>query len=69
MIDPDHPEAYCHRCWRPNISWWTDSDLFNAALGADGVDPEWGGVLCPQCFVELCPLDTSWKLTPQERLS
>lgn len=66
---PDfHPEDFCHRCGRPNISWWTDSDLFNEAIGQpDGIDPEWRGIICPPCFVELSPLDTSWQLLPRER--
>ena len=68
MSDPVHPEDFCRRCARTNINWYTDNDLFNEALGYQGVDPIWGGILCPQCFVALSPLDTHWKLVPVERL-
>lgn len=65
---PDfHPEDFCHRCGRSNIVWWVDSDLFNEAIGPEGIDPEWRGIVCPQCFVELSPLDTVWRLVPRER--
>lgn len=65
---PDfHPEAYCHRCGARNIhSWWVDSDRFNIAMEALGLDR--GTIVCPQCFVEghhlATGLSTSWRLVP-----
>lgn len=62
------PEDYCHRCGNRNCVWWTDSDRFNLALGSHGVDPEWQGILCPPCFIELheekTNLKASWRLIP-----
>lgn len=62
------PEDYCHRCGCRNCVWWTDSDRFNLALGAHGVDPDWAGIICIACFVELhkekTNLKTVWKLVP-----
>lgn len=66
---PDfHPEDFCHRCGNRNIVWWTDSDRFNLALGHYAIDPEWQGIICVSCFVELhekaTELSTCWKLEP-----
>lgn len=63
---PDfHPEEFCHRCGRRNVSsWYVDSDLWDAATEGrerGGVD-----ILCPPCFVELferaSQTSCSWEL-------
>ncbi len=41
-----HPEDYCHRCGRPNISWYVSNDEWSLAV--DVIIPL---ILCPQCFV------------------
>jgi hypothetical protein len=53
---PDmHPEDFCHRCYGRNISWWTDSDVWNLIMRPDGPDSPWlwHEIICPQCFAEL----------------
>lgn len=63
---PDwHPEDYCHRCGRRNISWYTDSAVWNQVHGGSG--PIW----CPVCFVtayeQTTGLRPSWRLAPADR--
>ncbi len=62
------PEDYCHRCGNRNCVWWTDSDRFNLAIDAHGVDSNYNGIICIPCFVELheekTNLKTAWKLEP-----
>ena len=57
------PEDYCHRCGRPNISWFVDSPLWNSA-DIEGEIPS--GIICPQCFVEKVGLAEmiTWELKP-----
>lgn len=60
---PDfHPEDFCHRCGRSNITWSVQSEFWNVAV------PEVVSILCPQCFVELYNAatgsDYSWELLP-----
>lgn len=65
---PDfHPETFCHRCGGKNVrSWSVDSDRFNAAVTALGLNS--GAILCPGCFVlghEMASgMHCSWTLTP-----
>jgi hypothetical protein len=40
-----HPEAFCQRCRRPNITWHAPSALWNRA------EPD-NGILCPVCFAQ-----------------
>ena len=70
---PDyHPEDYCHRCGGRNLSWWVDSDRFNAAFGSHSEHP-YEGIVCPGCFVEAhekaTGLRTTWKLVPEPRVN
>lgn len=68
---PDfHPEDYCHRCGRPNPSWWVESDLWNIATAS--LDDGRYMILCPSCFVELYEQETgkqlgSWEMRPEEQ--
>lgn len=50
-----HPEDYCHRCGGRNLSWWCDSDLWNAVMRPDGQGSPWlwNEIICPQCFADL----------------
>lgn len=60
-----HPEDYCHKCFRPNISWFVPNELWNKAVRAAG-EPE---ILCPVCFVQLCEaagISTVWKVAPRD---
>lgn len=62
---PDfHPEDYCHRCGRPNLVWWVDSNLWNVATL--GLQRERLEILCPSCFVQLWEARTGqtavWRL-------
>lgn len=65
---PDfHPEAFCHHCGNRNLwSWWVDSDRFNLAMAALGLDS--ATIVCPVCFVKgheaATGLRTSWHLVP-----
>jgi hypothetical protein len=61
------PEDICQRCGGNNIwSWSVDSDRFNAAVNALGLDS--GAILCPTCFVDGHELATglrvTWRLAP-----
>ena len=49
------PEDFCHRCGGRNISWWTDSDVWNLIMRPDGPGSPWlwNEIICPQCFAEL----------------
>lgn len=42
-----HPEDACDQCGRPNIVWFTDNPLWNAAIPAE----QRHLILCPVCFV------------------
>lgn len=59
-----HPEDFCERCHRPNVTWFAPSDLWNKAAG-DRHD-----ILCPVCFVQLAEAygirPTAWKVAPEE---
>jgi hypothetical protein len=51
----EHPEARCHRCLGPNITWSAPSPLWNAVMrggSINGVD-EFDGIVCPICFAAL----------------
>lgn len=48
-----HPEAFCHRCGGPNVSWHVDSETWNAVMRPAGETGRWGEIICPVCFVEL----------------
>lgn len=66
---PDfHPEDFCHRCGRRNISWFVASDLWNEAWTEAEAEGGYQSVLCPQCFVELWERATglrmTWELRP-----
>lgn len=56
----DHPEHRCDRCRGRNITWYTDSALWNR------VARKWG-ILCPICFVEIAEemkiIPTAWQLS------
>lgn len=61
-----HPEDRCQVCLGPNPSWVVDSDRFNAAMEALGLDR--AAIVCPNCFIvghqiATC-LVTSWELVP-----
>jgi hypothetical protein len=63
---PDfHPEHFCHRCGGRNLSWWVDSDRFNAAFGTTH---PYNGFVCPGCFADAhekaTGLTTTWMLVP-----
>ncbi len=59
---PDfHPEAFCHRCGRPNLwSWYVDDTEWQVAVS------DTARILCPQCFValwkEMTGFEGTWEL-------
>ena len=62
-------EDRCQRCRGKNVSsWFVDSDRFNLAVTALGLDS--GAIICPGCFVEgheaATGSLTTWKLLPAE---
>lgn len=60
-----HPEAFCERCHRPNVTWFAPSDLWNKAVRAVGAEE----ILCPVCFVQLAEAagikPTAWVVSPE----
>lgn len=50
---PDfHPETFCHRCGRRNVtSWHADSEEWDVAVA--GRERGVVDILCPSCFVAL----------------
>lgn len=73
-----HPEETCHRCGRANITWFVDSNLWNAAMRIPD-DSEIGyhtregypdsEIVCPPCFVDAYETDNGklfgWELRPE----
>jgi hypothetical protein len=62
---PDaHPEAFCERCGRPNVTWFAPSAVWNRAV------PK-GGILCPVCFVQSAERagirPPAWEVRPEVR--
>lgn len=61
-----HPEQRCQECGERNPPWSTDSDRWNAACRAAGIDR--GAIMCPTCFVSFheaeTGLRTNWTLQP-----
>ena len=56
-----HPESVCSACGGPNITWTTESELWNKCNGSPN------GILCPICFVRLAEkqgFDKCWRLIP-----
>lgn len=60
----EHPEDLCDKCGRPNISWCTDSELWNRVAGEYSI-------LCPVCFAEMAEaagvVPTTWRLSSEQR--
>lgn len=64
---PDfHPEDFCHRCGRPNCSWWAASDAWNVATA--NVERGRLTVLCPPCFMTLWHEETGLRVSWEVRL-
>jgi hypothetical protein len=61
-----HPEDSCERCGNQNPSWSVDSDRFNIAMKALGL--ERSVIVCPSCFVKghekATGMSCSWNLVP-----
>lgn len=62
-----HPEDFCQRCGNRNVpSWFVDSDRFNAAMEALGLNS--AAIVCPRCFVvgheKATGMSCSWHLMP-----
>ena len=57
-----HPEAFCGRCGRPNVTWFAPSEVWNRAV------PQ-GGILCPVCFVQAAEKagirPPAWEVRPE----
>ncbi len=56
-----HLESTCSACGGPNITWTTDSELWNKYNGSPN------GILCPVCFVRMAEkqgFDKCWRLIP-----
>lgn len=73
---PDfHPEDFCHRCGRRNLtSWCVNSRLWNAAIRQpDEANIREGyptsEIICPQCFdeadVDVAGTYRTWRLVPE----
>lgn len=63
--DDRHPEAYCHRCGGPNITWWAPSPVWNYVMGYP--DEAHDGIVCPLCFAELAEAkgaSEGWRVEP-----
>ena len=62
----EHVEMTCQRCEGPNPTWSTDSDRWNVACEALGLEKE--VILCPTCFIfghQLATrMKTCWTLQP-----
>lgn len=63
-----HPEDWCEDCGRRNISWFVDSQMWNAVArephGENYRDP----MLCPACFVlraEDAGIVATWEIKPE----
>lgn len=60
-----HPEDWCEICGKPNVIWFTDSEVWNKVV-RDRNLPE---ILCPVCFIKLAEnygiKNTGWKLVPE----
>lgn len=63
-----HPEDFCHKCGRRNISWCVDSDRFNMAMKVLNGRPR-SGIICPVCFVlaheAAFDVHGTWRLVPE----
>lgn len=53
-LSDKHPEAYCHRCFGNNLSWFINSETWNKVMrpNNDGTWL-WNEIICPSCFAEL----------------
>lgn len=64
--DLNHPEAFCNRCDRPNIAWFTNSPDWNRATAVMPLGK--AEILCPVCFVAAWEAATgvpsSWEMVP-----
>ncbi len=63
--EPEHPEARCHKCGRPNPVWFAPNDLWNEVRGDEG------GIVCPPCFaVEAEAIGIgrrgTWRFAPED---
>lgn len=60
-----HPEDFCERCGRENVTWFAPSELWNRAARVDGNDP----MLCPVCFIKAAEavgiVPPSWQVAPE----
>jgi hypothetical protein len=67
-----HPETYCHRCGRENISWWVNSPEWNLAIRDETGHPRTGypqsEILCVGCFVEAWEQTTGLKVSWELRI-
>lgn len=67
---PDHlrGDGPCQDCGSDNIVWFTDSPLWNRALGGPEATDDPGGLLCIPCFVVRAAaagiMPTGWYLGP-----
>lgn len=57
----EHPEDFCDKCKRPNITWFADNDVWNRVVDNVGI------ILCPVCFVQMAEEKgvscTSWRVS------
>lgn len=65
-----HPEAHCHRCQGPNVTWTAPSPLWNMVMrdGSMGGDEIFDGIVCPRCFMELAEnsgVASLWRVYPE----
>jgi hypothetical protein len=64
------PEARCHRCLGPNVSWLAPSPLWNEVMRDGDINGPWqyGEIICPTCFAVLAELagvaSGCWQLRP-----
>lgn len=70
----EHPEARCHRCKAPNVSWAAPSPLWNKVmrhLDLGGIEA-YDGIVCPTCFAVLAEragVAHGWYLSADEILT
>jgi hypothetical protein len=67
----EHPEAHCHRCGGPNITWSAPSPLWNAVMRGGSINgaDEFDGIVCPTCFAVLAEwrgIARAWTLKADE---
>lgn len=64
MSEPWEGDGPCQDCGAKNVTWFTDSPLWNRVMSKANV-----GIVCVTCFVKRASVagvnPTAWKLVPE----